>query len=717
MSHAHTHASGGDAAPRGGTPASATFGLHTFGLEAMQKRLPRPIFEAIQATIRSGEPLDQGVADVVAGAMKDWAVEHGATHFTHWFQPLTGATAEKHDAFLSLTPGATIESFTGSQLIQAEPDASSFPSGGMRSTFEARGYTAWDPTSPAFLVFHERGATLTIPSVFLSWTGEALDKKTPLLRSMRELSNAAVRTLRLLGRTVRRVVPTLGAEQEYFVVRRDYYDGRPDLQVTGRTLLGAMPPKGQQLEDHYFGAIDERALDFMAEVEAEAWKLGIPLKTRHNEVAPHQYEAAPIYQQVNVAADHNQMLMQLLRKVAHRRGLAALLHEKPFAGVNGSGKHNNWSMADDTGRNLLEPGDDPDRNTEFLFFLCAVIRAVHRRSRLLRCAVAHAANDHRLGANEAPPAIISVYLGERLSHVLDTLLEGKSVAAVTERVIRTGIEVLPEVRKDNTDRNRTSPFAFTGNKFEFRAVGSGQSVSLPMTYLNVAVAEALVELGDALAKRLDAGEDRVQATLAVAREAYAASKAIVFNGNNYDPEWVKEAARRGLPNDVNTPAALAVLEEAETAGLFEKFGIFRAHELKARHTIALEHYDRILHIEAQQMLRMVKTGVLPAAWKQQEQIGRSIAAAVQAGLSADAQRKELGVYNGRLESTIHAMDAVREALHDAHELPPGPKAEAFYLAERLVPAMARLREACDALERRTDLSLWPFPTYHQLLFQ
>jgi glutamine synthetase len=696
-------------------PASSTFGAHTFGLETMRKRLPRPVFEAIQSTMRAGDPLDQGVADIVAGAMKDWAVEHGATHFTHWFQPLTGATAEKHDAFLSLGPGLPIEAFSGSQLIQAEPDASSFPSGGMRSTFEARGYTAWDPTSPAFLVFHERGATLTIPSVFLSWTGEALDKKTPLLRSMRELSRAAVRALGLLGRSVRRVTPTLGSEQEYFLVKRAYYDARPDLQVTGRTVLGAMPPKGQQLEDHYFGAIDETALGFMAEVEEEAWKLGIPLKTRHNEVAPHQYEAAPIFQQVNVSADQNQLLMTLMRKVARRRGLAVLLHEKPFAGVNGSGKHNNWSMADDTGRNLLEPGDDPDRNTEFLFFLTAVVRGVHRRARLLRSAVAHAGNDHRLGANEAPPAIISVYLGDRLSHILDMLLEGKSVAAVTDRVIKLGIEVLPDVRKDNTDRNRTSPFAFTGNKFEFRAVGAHQSVSGAMAFLDVAVAESIDAMSDALEKRLAAGEERTKATLAVVRENYAESRPIVFNGNNYDPEWVKEAARRGLANDANTPAALRVLAEPETAEFLERYGMLRAHEVKARHHVFLESYNRILHIEAVQMLRMVKTGALPAAWKHQETLARSVAAAKSAGVPVEPQAGELAAYTERLNATITALDALREAMQ---ALPHGGvEAEAFHWAERGVPAMAALREACDALERRTDLALWPFPTYHQLLFQ
>ncbi|MFV1959243.1 MAG: glutamine synthetase III, partial [Planctomycetota bacterium] len=538
--------------------ASSNFGRHTFDLETMRRRLPRPVFEAIQKTMRSGAPLETGLADAVAGAMKDWALEHGATHFTHWFQPLTGATAEKHDAFLTFSEGAPIESFTGAQLIQAEPDASSFPSGGMRSTFEARGYTAWDPTSPAFLIFHEGGATLTIPSVFVSYTGEALDKKTPLLRSIDQLSRAASRALALMGIETERVVPTLGAEQEYFLVRRSFFDGRPDLQVTGRTVIGAPPPKGQQLEDHYFGAIDGVALNFMAEVETEAWALGIPVKTRHNEVAPHQYEAAPIYQPANLAVDQNQILMDLMRRVARRRGLTVLFHEKPFAGVNGSGKHSNWSMEDDHGRNLLDPGDTPHRNVEFLFFLCAALKAVHRRCALLRASIAHSGNDHRLGANEAPPAILSVFLGDRLTTILDTLADGRTVEDVKEEVIQTGVKVLPSVKRDNTDRNRTSPFAFTGNKFEFRAVGSSQSLAMPMTYLNVAVAEALDEMAAMLEERIGAGESRDDAILAVVRTVYADVRAVVFNGDNYGRAWLEEAGRRGLPNAQDTPAALAV---------------------------------------------------------------------------------------------------------------------------------------------------------------
>ncbi|MFM8980415.1 MAG: glutamine synthetase III [Planctomycetia bacterium] len=696
-------------------PASSTFGSLTFSLETMRRRLPRPVYDAIQATIRRGEPLDVGLADFVAGAMKDWALEHGATHFTHWFHPLTGATAEKHDAFLSISGGQPIEAFSGGQLIQAEPDASSFPSGGMRSTFEARGYSAWDPTSPAFLVYNENGATLTIPSVFVSFTGEALDTKTPLLRSQRELSRAAVRVLKLMGRDAQRVTSTLGIEQEYFLVKREYYEGRPDLQVTGRTLLGAQPPKGQQLEDHYFGAIDDRALDFMAEVETEAWKLGLPLKTRHNEVAPHQYEAAPIFTAGNLAADQNQVLMQILRKVARARGLSVLLHEKPFAGVNGSGKHNNWSMADDQGNNLLEPGDNPHRNVEFLFFVAAVVSAVHKRARLLRCAVAHAGNDHRLGANEAPPAIISVFLGDHLTPIFEALRAGRSGSDAVQQVIRTGLEALPAVKKDNTDRNRTSPFAFTGNKFEFRAVGSSQASGVPLCYLNVAVAEALDGLGDLLEKRLAAGEERTAAMLAVIRESYEKTHAIVFNGNNYSQAWHEEAARRGLPNERDTPAALRVLDEPDTAAFLDRYGIIKPHETKARYAVLVEQYVRQVEIEAVQMLRMAKTGVLPAVLRQQREMAEAIAGAAAAGADVAAQKGLLAAYAKAVNDCIAAVDGVRQVL--AHGHGHDAMAHARASADRLLPAMRTLREACDLLERRTDERAWPFPSYHQLLFQ
>lgn len=698
------------------SPASATFGCYTFNLDQMRKRLPRPIFEAIQATVRSGEPLDVGMADVVAGAMKDWALEHGATHYTHWFQPLTGATAEKHDAFLSMGGGSPMESFSGRELIQAEPDASSFPSGGIRSTFEARGYTAWDPTSPAFLLFNEYGATLTIPSVFVSYTGEALDKKTPLLRSMRALSKSAVSVLGMMGREVRRVNSTLGAEQEYFLIKEELFHGRPDLEVTGRTVMGATPPKGQQMEDNYFGTIDEVALNFMGEVENEAWKLGIPIKTRHNEVAPHQYEAAPIYGPINVACDQNQLLMDLMRNVARRRGLSVLFHEKPFDGVNGSGKHNNWSIADDTGRNLLDPGDTPDKNIEFLFFLCAVLKAVYRRARLLRSSIANIGNDHRLGANEAPPAIISVFLGERLTHILDTLAAGKEVESAVAQTIQTGLAELPGIRKDNTDRNRTSPFAFTGNKFEFRAVGSSQSSSMPMTYLNLATTEALDEMSAMLKTRLDAGEERNLAILEVVRDAYRAAKPIVFNGNNYSEEWVIEAESRGLPNDRNTPAALTALTDPDTAEFIERYGVLKAHELTARYNVRLEQYCTMLQIEGIQLLRMAKTGALPAAYDQQKTMADAIAATEGVGVTAPDQRAEFERYVETIQSTHRAVNQVRKALADTpHGDDPTPTGA--WLAAELIPAMNELRECCDTLERRTDETLWPFPNYHMMLFQ
>ncbi len=697
-------------------PVSQTFGINTFNLDEMRKRLKRPIFEAIQATIAAGEALDMGMADEIAEAMKDWAVERGATHFTHWFQPLTGATAEKHDAFLSVHDGKAIESFSGSQLTQAEPDASSFPSGGMRSTFEARGYTAWDPTSPAFLVYDERGATLTIPSVFISYRGEALDKKTPLLRSMRELSRSACAALDVLGRPTRYVNSTLGAEQEYFLIPRELFELRPDLEVTGRTVIGTVPPKGQQMEDNYFGAIDERALNFMSDFEAEAWRLGIPVKTRHNEVAPHQYEVAPVFSSINVASDQNHMLMDLMRKVARRRNLAVLFHEKPFSQVNGSGKHNNWSIADAEGNNLLEPGDNPDQNVDFLFFLAGVLRAVHTRAGMLRASIASAGNDHRLGANEAPPAIISVFLGDTLTRILDTLLEGKTADAVSDEVIQTGLEVLPELRKDNTDRNRTSPFAFTGNKFEFRAVGSAQSNAMPMAYLNIAVAEALDEMCARLKGRLDAGEDRNAAILAVVREVYADAKPVVFNGNNYDQAWVEEAARRGLPNEMNTPAALKTLVEPETKALFEKYKVLQGHELEARYTILLEKYNRMLDIEAVQMIRMAKTGVLPAAYAQQELMARAYEGVKKLDFDTSSQLEELRIYSELVGKTLDGIDAIRQTLASAPDEEDAPARAAFWV-EKLIPQMDALRVTCDTLERRTDEELWPFPSYHQMLFQ
>ena len=697
--------------------APLPFGHDTFGPEAMRATLPRPVFEKLQATIRDGRKLDPSIAEEVAHGMKEWAVARGATHFSHWFQPLSGQAAEKHDAFLTLSgDGEAILRFSGSQLIQAEPDASSFPSGGMRSTFEARGYTAWDPTSPAFLVRHERGATLCIPSVFLSWKGEALDKKTPLLRSMAEVGRAALRVLSISGRPALRVVPTLGPEQEYFLVDERWFERRPDLRICGRTLLGAAPAKGQQLEDHYFGPIEDRVVAFMEEVDQAAWALGIPVKTRHNEVAPHQYEIAPIFEDVNRAADHNQLLMEVLRRVARRRGLACLLHEKPFAGVNGSGKHNNWSLATDDGRNLLDPGETAEDHARFLFFVAAVVKAVHRRAPLLRAAIASSGNDHRLGANEAPPAIVSVFLGEALTSIFDAMIAGKAAALSPKGPMDLGMH-LPAIARDNTDRNRTSPFAFTGNKFEFRAVGSSQPIQMANVFLNVAVAESLDELAGRLEKALAANPDRVAALLAVARDAYREGRAVVFNGDNYSAAWVKEAEKRGLPNLADTPAALAVYRDADARKLLASRGILQPHEMDARHTIKLEQFCRQVEIEVAALLRMVDTGVLPAAWKHQEALARSVSATKAAGVPVVAQKKELTDYAAAVKECLARRDALEAALAQVRRLHPEPDRHARLLADKVRPSMVALRAACDRLEAATDAALWPFPTYHQMLFQ
>ena len=701
-----------------GRHGSTTFGADTYNVDAMRETLPRPVFEKLLSTIRAGEKLDSKIAEEVAHAMKEWAVARGATHFTHWFQPLNGQSAEKHDAFLTLTSeGDAILRFSGGQLIQAEPDASSFPSGGMRSTFEARGYTAWDPTSPAFLIRHERGATLCIPSVFLSWKGEALDKKTPLLRSMEVLSKAACRVLVLAKCPAKRVTATLGAEQEYFLIDAKYYEGRPDLVVAGRTVIGAMPAKGQQLEDHYFGSISERVLAFMEEVEQTAWALGIPVKTRHNEVAPHQYEIAPIFEDVNRSADHNTLLMDVMRRIGRRRGLAVLLHEKPFAGVNGSGKHNNWSMATDDGRNLLDPGDTPAEKALFLFFVATVCKAVKRRSALLRAGIASAANDHRLGANEAPPAIVSVFLGEALTDIFEAIISGKPADMASKTTVELGMARLPQIAKDNTDRNRTSPFAFTGNKFEFRAVGSSQPIQMPNVFLNTAVAEALDEVSDRLEKKLKAKQDVTAALLAVAGEVYKESKAVVFNGDNYSEEWVKDAEKRGLPNLKDTPAALEIYTNADARKLLADRGIFQPYEMDARYLIKLEIFIRQVEIEALAMLRMVDTGVLPAVTKHQEAVAKSVAAASAAGLKVAGQAKALGAYAAGIEDLLAKRAALEGALLVVKRGHPEAPVHARGLCDKVRPAMAALRAVADRLEAVTDAALWPFPTYHQMLFQ
>src|SRR5436190_1174086 len=583
----------------GGSKVVDVFGSNTFDVGAMKEKLPKPVFKSLQETIRRGTRLDPAIANELAHAVKEWALGKGASHFCHWFQPQTGPTAERHGAFLTFDDqGQPMERFSGAQLIQSEPDASSFPSGGMRTTFEARGYTAWDPSSPIFIIDGPNGKTLCVPSVFISYHGDALDNKTPLLRSMEVLSERAVALLKLLGDgKATRVVPTVGPEQEYFLIDRAFYNLRPDLVAAGRTLIGAKPPKGQELEDHYFGSIKDRILAFMQESENELFKLGIPIKTRHNEVAPSQYETAPIFEEANVASDHNQIVMETMNRVARRHSLALLLHEKPFAGINGSGKHCNWSLMDSEGRNLLEPGATPERNLQFLVFLMAVLKGVHRRAGLLRAAIASAGNDHRLGANEAPPAIISVFLGDQLTRVLDAIEKGATGGPSAIERISLGVRKLPEVARDQTDRNRTSPFAFTGNKFEFRAVSSAASISTPIAFLNAAVAEALGEFEDAIASRTGKGMSLQDATLDAVREAVVSTKAVRFEGNNYAAEWVEEARRRGIPNLRTSPEALAELVKPEAKEFMARMKVFSEAETEARYHVRMERYVKDVEIE------------------------------------------------------------------------------------------------------------------------
>jgi glutamine synthetase len=701
---------------------SELFGTNTFSQQAMADKLPKHIYKELQKTIKQGSKLNRAIAGEVAHAVKEWAIEKGATHFCHWFQPQTGLTAEKHDAFLTENDeGQPIERFSGSQLIQSEPDASSFPSGGMRSTFEARGYTAWDPSSPIFIMDGPNGKTLCVPSVFISYHGDALDKKTPLLRSMEYLDKQALRVLHLFGATTAtRVVPTLGPEQEYFLIDQAFYTLRPDLVLAGRTLVGAKPPKGQELEDHYFGSIKSRILAFMQESEYELYKLGIPVKTRHNEVAPSQYETAPIFEEVNVATDHNQLTMEVLRQVARRHNLALLLHEKPFAGINGSGKHNNWSLQDSAGNNLLDPGETPIENLQFLVFLVAVLKGVERRAGLLRAAIASAGNDHRLGANEAPPAIISVFLGEHLSAILDAIESGATRGETAEqKLITLGISKLPEVARDNTDRNRTSPFAFTGNKFEFRAVPSSSSTAIPMATLNGAVGEALAELADAIeSSRSSNGEINFnKAVMEVVREAISETKKIRFEGNNYAEEWVSEAERRGLPNLSKTPEALAELQRPEAAEFFAKTGIFQKGELEARYHIKTERYIKDIEIEIHALREIVRTMILPAAFKHQAELATAVKSLAEivgdkACLAEQvAEVEAVALLIADLRAQLAALEAeVAAAEGDDIE----QKADA--LAHRVAPALVAVREVCDKLEGVVDDNLWPLPKYREMLF-
>ncbi|HEX5214601.1 MAG TPA: glutamine synthetase III [Vicinamibacterales bacterium] len=698
--------------------ATEIFGSLTFNDDVQRRRLPRDVYKALRRAVSHGEPLDASAASIIASAMRDWALEHGATHYTHWFQPLTGITAEKHDSFIVPTSeGRAVAEFSGKELIQGEPDASSFPSGGMRSTFEARGYTAWDPTSPPWLLEARNGATLVIPTAFVSWTGESLDKKTPLLRSIEALSKQAVRILKLFGSRAERVMTTCGPEQEYFLIDRSFYFARPDLINAGRTLFGARPPKGQELEDQYFGAIPDRVLAFMHDVETELYKVGVPVKTRHNEVAPSQYELAPIFESANVATDHQMMTMETMRRLAPKYGLACLLHEKPFAGVNGSGKHLNWSMSDDLGNNLLNPGDTPHENIQFLVFCAAMLRAVNKWQGLLRFSIASAGNDHRLGANEAPPAIISIFLGDMLTDIFEQLEKGGAKRTKSGGILDTGVGVLPKLPRDAGDRNRTSPLAFTGNKFEFRAVSSNQSIAFPNIALNVAMTESL----DYVATRLEEatkgrGKDRKsleQAVKELLTRLIKDNKQIIFNGNGYSDDWRKEAAKRGLLNLTNTVDALPQLNRSDIIAIFEKYKVLSAREVRARYEIAIETYVKTVNVEAQLMVLIANRYILPAALEYQKNVAQSVKAVRDAGGSTREAKKVLDRVTKLVDDLRSRTDKLADSLE--HHAESGEK-HAKFMRDVVVPAMNALRDAGDQLELLVPHQIWPLPTYREMLF-
>jgi glutamine synthetase len=691
------------------------FGALTFNEEVQRARLPKDVYRALRRAVAQGEPLDPSVADIVASALKDWAVEHGATHYTHWFQPMTGITAEKHDSFLSPSAdGRAVAEFSGKELVRGEPDASSFPSGGMRSTFEARGYTAWDPTSPPWLLTGN-GTTLVIPTAFVSWTGEALDKKTPLLRSMEALSKQAVRILRLFGSKAQRVHTTCGPEQEYFLIDRHFYLRRPDLINAGRTLFGAKPPKGQEMEDHYFGSIPDRVLAFMTEAERELYKVGVPVKTRHNEVAPSQYEVAPVFENANVATDHQMMTMEMMRRMAPKFGLAVLLHEKPFAGVNGSGKHLNWSMSDETGNNLLNPGDTPHDNIQFLVFCAAVLRAVNKFQGLLRFSIASAGNDHRLGANEAPPAIISIFLGDMLTDILSQIEKaGSAKSTKSGGILDTGVSVLPKLPRDAGDRNRTSPFAFTGNKFEFRAVSANQSIAIPNVALNVAVAESLDYIATELEKSVKEGKKLQAAVKSLLTRLVKENKRIIFNGNNYSPEWEKEAGKRGLLNHRTSVDAFGEILKPAVVSAFEKYGVLNERELRARYDVALEQYNKTINIEAQLMVLMANRYILPAAYRYIGEVATSVSAVKAAGGSAKEPKKLLDKLTRITDEAKAGVDRLQTLVE--HESNGDAEKHAKYFRDKVIPSMNTLREAGDALEAVVPQNVWPLPTYREMLF-
>ncbi|MFA6218026.1 MAG: glutamine synthetase III [Candidatus Omnitrophota bacterium] len=704
---------------------SSYFGENTFNLETMQKHISQDTLEAFKVWMNEGKIISLEQANEIANAMKDWAMSKGATYYTHWFQPMTGLTAEKHDSFISITgPGKVIEKFSGSRLIQGEPDASSFPSGGIRATFEARGYTAWDPSSPAFIMESKLGRTLCIPTIFISYHGDALDQKLPLLRSDEALNKAAVNLVKLFGhKDVKKVYSTCGPEQEYFLIDKNYYNLRQDLVMTNRTLVGAPSPKGQQLEDQYFGTIKDRVLNFMFEVAEEAYKLGIPVTTRHNEVAPHQYEFAPIFEESNLAADHNQLLMDLMKKVALRHGLVCLLHEKPFAGINGSGKHLNWSLADDKGNNLLNPGDTPEDNLQFLAVLAAVLRAVYYHADLLRASVAMAGNEHRLGANEAPPAIISVFLGEQLTQILNMLEKGAKSQVSKHDVIDLGVARLPKFNKDTTDRNRTSPFAFTGMKFEFRAVGSSQNISTPIAVVNTIIAESLDYVAEKIKKAQSGGKEFNAAVLTVVSDVVKDTKNIRFEGNNYAEEWVKEAKKRGLPNVASTAEALEALTEEKNIALFEKYKVFTKEELVARYHIWIHTYNLVLEIEAQTLNEMVNASVVPAGIEYQHMLAKTIGEVDNLKKSAKVKFEEAALNDEKehlseVTSKIYYVrrntKAMMKLLEKAGKLEGEKRAKLYF--EELKPLMEHIRKHVDALESVVSDEHWDLPKYREMLF-
>jgi len=698
------------------TPLQSIYGENCFSEAVMKQRLPKSVFKEFKKVQVGEAELSPEVAEVIAGAMKDWAIEKGATHYTHWFQPLTGLTAEKHDSFISPEPNGTVlMEFSGKELIQGEPDASSFPNGGLRATFEARGYTAWDTGSPAFLKSDNSGLTLTIPTAFVSYTGEALDKKTPLLRSMDAISDQAMKILKIMGNTTsKRVTTSVGPEQEYFLIDKDYYLARPDLKLTGRTVFGTMSAKGQEMDDHYFGAIKDRVADFMRDLNTELWKLGISAKTQHNEVAPNQFELAPIYSSANVATDANQLTMEIMKKVADKHGLACLLHEKPFAGINGNGKHNNWSICTDDGINLLNPGKTPHDNAQFLLFTVATIKAVDVYAPILRASAASPGNDHRLGANEAPPAIISIFLGDQLTDIMEKMAAGKPVAALDGKKMMIGATTLPDLPMDMTDRNRTSPFAFTGNKFEFRMVGSSQSIAGPNVVLNTAVAAIL----DEFAARLEKASDVNAEIQKIICETYKAHSRVVFNGNGYSDDWLVEAEKRGLPNLKSTVAALPVYTQPFSVELFNKYKVLSKEELESRVDIYLENYSKQINIEAGVALEMATRLIFPVVSEFATSVADGIMSIKSVLSTADtaAQESLLDTLNGQMECLLKTSAALGKEIDEALELEEDLLKQATFYREKVIPAMLDLRICADALEKITDKQAWPYPSYEDMLF-